>query len=133
MRLFVTGATGFVGSAVVEDLIRAGHQVLGLARNNAAADALAHLGFDVHRGDLSDPKGLSLAARECDGVIHIAYNHDFSQFVAAAKTDRRAVEAFGDALARTGMPMVITSAIGLLTPGELTTEERAGDPRSPGA
>ncbi|MDE1177111.1 MAG: SDR family oxidoreductase [Edaphobacter sp.] len=133
MRVFVTGATGYIGSAVVEDLIRAGHMVLGLARNDVAADALKRMRAEVHRGDLSDPKGLSLAALECDGVIHTAYNHDFSQFAAAAEMDRRVVEAFGEALSGTGMPLVIASAIGLLSPGRPTTEDDTGDPRSLGA
>jgi nucleoside-diphosphate-sugar epimerase len=133
MRIFVTGATGFVGSAIVEDLIRAGHTVLGLARNDAAADALKRMEAEVHRGDLLDPKDLSLAALECDGVIHTAYNHDFSQFAAAAEMDRRVVEAFGEALSGTGMPLVIASAIGLLSPGRPTTEDDTGDPHSLGA
>jgi nucleoside-diphosphate-sugar epimerase len=133
MRIFVTGATGFVGSAVVEELIAAGHQVLGLARNDAAADALKRMGAEIHRGDLSDPKALSLAALECDGVIHTAYNHDWSQVAAAAEMDRRVVEAIGEALSGTGMPLVIASAIGLLSPGRPTTEDDAGDPRSLGA
>jgi nucleoside-diphosphate-sugar epimerase len=133
MRIFVTGATGFIGSAVVEDLIGAGHQVLGLARNEAAADALKRMGAAVHRGDLSDPKGLSLGALECDGVIHTAFNHDWSQVAAAAEMDRRAVEAFGETLSGTGMPLVIASAIGLLSPGRPTSEDDAGDPHSLGA
>jgi nucleoside-diphosphate-sugar epimerase len=133
MRIFVTGATGFVGSAVVEELIGAGHQVLGLARNDAADDALKGMGAEGYRGDLSEPKGLFLAALECDGVIHTAYNHDFSQFAAAAEMDRRVVEVFGEALSGTGMPLVIASAIGLLLPGRPTTEDDSGDPHSLGA
>lgn len=133
MRVFVTGASGFVGSAVVEDLIRAGHTVLGLARNDGAADELKRMGAEVHRGDLSDPKNLSLASLECDGVIHTAFDHDFSQFAAAAEMDRRVIEAFGEALSGTGMPLVIASAIGLLSPGRPTTEDDAGDPYSLGA
>jgi nucleoside-diphosphate-sugar epimerase len=133
MRVFVTGASGFVGSAVVEDLIRGGHTVLGLARNDGAADAVTRMGAEAHRGDLSVPESLSAGARICDGVIHTAYNHDFSQFAAAGETDRRAVEALGAELVGTGRPLVITSAIGLLTPGEPTTEGDAGDPASPGA
>ena len=133
MRIFVTGATGFVGSAVVEELMSAGHKVLGLARNDAAADALKRIGAEVRRGDLSDPKGLSLAALECDGVVHTAYNHDWSQIPAAAEIDRRAIEAFGETLSGTGMPLLIASAIGLLSPGRPTTEDDSGDPRSLGA
>jgi nucleoside-diphosphate-sugar epimerase len=133
MHVFVTGATGFVGSAVVEDLIEAGHQVLGFARSDAGAEALIRMGAEVHKGDLSDTESLAAGARQCEGVIHTAYNHDFSQFAAAGETDRRAVEALGAELAGTGRPLVITSAIGLLTPGKLTTEEDAGDPSGPGA
>ena len=128
MRIFVTGASGFVGSAVVEELIAAGHQVLGLARNDAAADALKQMGAEVHRGDLLNPKGLSVAAAECDGVVHTAFNHDWSQVKAAAEMDRRTIEAFGEALSGTGMPLVIASAIGLLSPGRPTTEDDGGDP-----
>lgn len=133
MRVFVTGATGFVGSAVVEELIGAGHQVLGLARNDAAADVLKRIGAEVHSGDLSTPKSLSAGAQKCDGVIHTAYNHDWSQIEAAAEMDRRAVETLGAALAGSDRPLVITSAIGLLSPGVPTTEDDAGDPRSLGA
>jgi nucleoside-diphosphate-sugar epimerase len=133
MRVFVTGATGFVGAAVIEDLIRAGHQVLGLARNDGAADALRRTGAEIHRGDLSDPESLTAGARACEGVIHTAYNHDFSQIAAAAETDRRAVEALGTALSGTGRPLVITSAIGMLAPDRPATEDDAGDPKSPGA
>jgi nucleoside-diphosphate-sugar epimerase len=133
MRIFVTGATGFVGSAIVEELIGAGHQVLGLARNDSAADALKRVEAEVHRGDLSDPKGLTLAALECDGVIHTAYDHDWSQIPAAAEMDWRVVESFGEALSGTGMPLVIASAIGLLSPGRPTSEDDAGDPHSLGA
>ena len=133
MRVFVTGSSGFVGSAIVEDLIRAGHTVLGLARNDVAANAVTRMGAEAHRGGLSDLESLAAGARICDGVIHTAYNHDFSQFVAAGETDRRAVEALGAELVGTGRPLVITSAIGLLAPGEHTTEDDTGDPKSPGA
>jgi uncharacterized protein YbjT (DUF2867 family) len=117
MRIFVTGATGFVGSAVVEELIGAGHQVLGLARNDAAADALKLIGAEAHTGDLSTPESLSAGAQKCDGVIHTAYNHDWSQVAAAAEMDRCAVETLGAALAGGDRPLVIASAIGLLSPG----------------
>ena len=133
MRIFVTGASGFVGSAVVEELIGTGHQVLGLARNDAAANALKRMGAEVHRGDLATPESLSAGAQQCDGVIHTAYNHDWSQVAAAAEMDRRAVETLGAALAGSDRPLVITSAIGLLSPGRPTTEDDAGDPRSLGA
>jgi nucleoside-diphosphate-sugar epimerase len=133
MRVFVTGATGFVGSAIIQNLIQAGHQVLGLARSEAGSHAVSRLGAEVHRGDLSDIEGLAAGARQCDGVIHTAYNHDFTRFAAAGETDRRAVEALGSALTGTSKPLVVTSAIGLLTPGRPTTEDDEGDPHSPGA
>jgi nucleoside-diphosphate-sugar epimerase len=133
MRIFVTGATGFVGSAVVEELIGAGHQVLGLARNDAAANALKRTGAEVHTGDLSTSESLSAGAQKCDGVIHTAYNHDWSQVAAAAEMDRSAVETLGAALAGSDRPLVIASAIGLLSPGRLTTEDDTGDPHSLGA
>jgi nucleoside-diphosphate-sugar epimerase len=133
MRIFVTGATGFVGSAVVEELIGAGHQVLGLARNDAAADALKLIGAEAHTGDLSTPESLSAGAQKCDGVIHTAYNHDWSQVAAAAEMDRCAVETLGAALAGGDRPLVIASAIGLLSPGRPTSEDDAGDLHSLGA
>ena len=133
MRVFVTGANGFVGSAIVEDLIQAGHQVLGLARSDAASDALKQLGAQVHRGDLTNLESLAAGALASEGVIHTAYNHDFSQFAAAGEMDRRAVEVLGTALAGSDRPLVITSAVGLLSPGRPTTEDDDGDPNGPGA
>jgi len=127
MRVFVTGATGFIGSAIVQELIGAGHRVLGLARTDAAADALARLGVEAHRGELSDTESLAVGARACEGVIHTAFIHDFVDFPAAAETDRRAIEALGLALAGSGRPLVTTSGIALLTPGRLGTEDDAPD------
>ncbi|HEX3365221.1 SDR family oxidoreductase [Phenylobacterium sp.] len=109
MRVFVTGAAGFIGSATVQDLLAAGHQVLGLARNDANAEALAKVGVDVHRGDLTDPDSLVAGAKACDGVIHLAFIHDFSQFMANIETDRRAVEAMAGALEGSDKPLVIAS------------------------
>ncbi|MBV9496982.1 MAG: SDR family oxidoreductase [Acidobacteria bacterium] len=132
MRVFVTGATGFIGSAIVQDLIAAGHEVLGLARNDASADALARLGVQAHRGDLTDVASLVAAARACDGVIHTAYIHDFSNIAASGVVDTKAVEAIGDALADSGRPFLTTSGIAVLPPGSAGTEEEAGDPNSVG-
>jgi len=133
MHVFVTGATGFIGSAIVRELLTAGHQVLGLARSDAAADALARLGVEAHRGELSDTGSLTAGARACDGVIHTAFIPDFSALVAAAETDRRAVEALAGALEGSGKPFVSTSATVLLAPGRTGTEEDAPAPGSAGA
>jgi nucleoside-diphosphate-sugar epimerase len=123
MRVFVTGATGFIGTANVRELLTAGHQVLGLARNDAAADTLARLAVEAHRGDLSDTASLAAGAGACDGVIHTAFIHDFSAYPAAAETDRRAVEAIAAALEGSGKPFVSTSGTALLAPGRTGTEK----------
>jgi nucleoside-diphosphate-sugar epimerase len=125
MRVFVTGATGFIGSAVVQELINAGHQVLGLARNDAAADALARLGVEAHRGELSDTESLAAGARACEGVIHTAFIHDFSQFEFNVETDRRAVEALAGALAGSNRPLVIASGTLMVSHARPGTEQDA--------
>lgn len=123
MRVFVTGASGFVGSAIVQELLQAGHQVIGLARSDSAAEKLIKAGAEVHRGDLNDLESIRKGTEHCDAVIHTAFNHDFSRFKANCEDDRRVILALGAALAGTGCPLVITSGVGLLNYGRLVTEE----------
>jgi nucleoside-diphosphate-sugar epimerase len=132
MRVFVTGATGFIGSAIIDDLIAAGHQVLGLARNAEAAALLTQRGIEAHLGDVAQPDSVAAAARVCDGVIHTAFIHNFADIANSGKIDTIAVRAMGEALAGSGKPLVITSGTAVLPAGVLGREDDATDPASAG-
>lgn len=132
MKFFVTGATGFIGSAIVLELIEAGHQVLGLARSDAAEANVTSVGAQAHRGSLDDLDSLRSGAAASDGVIHTAFMHDFADFARAAQTDLHAIETIGAALEGSGRPFVVTSGILLLAMlGHLVTEEDVSDPAVP--
>lgn len=129
MRVFVTGAAGFIGTAATRELIANGHEVLGLARSDDNAKALEKLGAKVHRGSLEDLDSLRKGAKETDGTIHLAFIHDFSKFAENGQIDKHAIEAMGDVLEGTNKPFIVTSGTLLVAPGRLATER---DPVTPG-
>jgi nucleoside-diphosphate-sugar epimerase len=133
MRVFLTGATGYVATAIAAELLGAGHTVLGLARTDEGADALAVRGVEPHRGELADHESLIAGAAACEGVIHTAFIHDFSRFAENAEIERAAVEAMLAALAGSGKPFIATSGVAMLAQGRLATEEDRAQPMGRGA
>ena len=131
MRVFLTGSTGWVGSAVVEDLIAGGHQVLGLTRSDKGAAALRAAGAEVHHGTLADLDSLKRGAAKADAVIHAAFNHDFTKFAENCAEDERAIEALGGVLQGSDRPLLVTSGVALLAPGRTATEEDSPPRPSP--
>jgi nucleoside-diphosphate-sugar epimerase len=123
MRVFLTGASGFVGSAIVNDLLSAGHQVLGLVRSDKGAEQVKAAGAEILLGEVNDLDILRQGVEACDAVIHTAFNHDFSQYKANCEADRRVIEGMGEMLTGTGKPIVVTSGVGLLDYGRTITED----------
>jgi len=128
MRVFLTGASGWIGAAVVPELLGAGHEVVGLARSDAAAAAIMAAGAEVFRGSLDDPASLRDGAALCDDVVHLGYNHDFSQMEAAARTDRSVIEAIGSAYKESGRPLVVAGGVLGLSLGRVATENDQPEP-----
>lgn len=125
MRVFVTGASGFVGSAIVQELLQAGHKVLGMVRSESAAEALVKAGAEAHFGNLNDAESIKKGAAQCDAVIHTAFNHDFSRYKDNCEDDRRVIQALSDVLTGTNRPLVVTSGVGILRKDNLFTENDA--------
>jgi nucleoside-diphosphate-sugar epimerase len=130
MRVFVTGASGFIGSHLLPELIAAGHSVTGLARNDASASAIAALGATVHRGSLEDTQSICAGAAQADAVIHLAFNHDFSKFAENCETDRRTIEGLAATLRGSDRPLIVTSGLGVLAEGRAVTESDPAVPSS---
>lgn len=123
MKIFVTGATGFIGTAIVQELLGAGHQVLGLARSEASAKKLIDAGAEMLRGDLEDLESLRTGAAQADGVIHAGFIHDFTRFAEVCEVDKVAIQTIGEVLAGSGRPFLVTSGNALVSPGHLATED----------
>jgi nucleoside-diphosphate-sugar epimerase len=133
MRVFVTGASGWIGSAVVAELLEAGHSVVGLARSDESAAAITAAGATPHRGSLDDLESLRTGAEATDGVIHLAFKHDFSDYIGAGHTERAAMETLGDTLAGSDRPLLFASGVAMLAPGRVTTERDASPMVGPDA
>jgi nucleoside-diphosphate-sugar epimerase len=127
MRVFVTGAAGFIGTETTKELIANGHQVVGLARSDENVTTLRKLGAEIHRGSLQDIESLRSGAKDSDGVIHLAFIHDFAKFAENGAIDKAAIEAMGDVLQGTNKPFIVTSGTGLVAPGVVITEEMRRD------